>query len=96
MSDNPERCFIDTNIWLYAFIEGEEPEKTRKAKQIIDTQHDIVLSTQVVNEMAVTSEIEIAISPAGGVKSGDIDDVRWWRPRPYPSVRRTDAAHLVS
>ncbi len=53
MSDNPECCFIDTNIWLYAFIEGEEPEKTHKAKQIIDTTHDIVLSTQVVNEMAV-------------------------------------------
>ncbi len=53
MSDNPERCFIDTNIWLYAFIEGDEPEKTHKAKQIIDAQHDIVLSTQVVNEMVV-------------------------------------------
>ncbi|MCP4401120.1 MAG: PIN domain-containing protein [bacterium] len=53
MSDNPERCFIDTNIWLYAFVEGEEPEKTREAKHVIDTEHDIVLSTQVVNEMAV-------------------------------------------
>jgi len=42
MSDNPKRCFIDTNIWLYAFIKGANAEKTRKAKQVIDT-HDVVL-----------------------------------------------------
>jgi predicted nucleic acid-binding protein len=49
---NPERCFIDINIWLYAFIEGEDAEKTRKAKHVIAT-HEVTLSTQVINEMCV-------------------------------------------
>lgn len=53
MSDNnPQRCFIDTNIWLYAFIEGEDAEKTRKAKQVI-AAHEVTLGTQVINEVCV-------------------------------------------
>jgi len=52
MSDNPKRCFVDTNIWLYAFIESEDAEKTKKAKHTIDS-HEVVLSTQVINEMCV-------------------------------------------
>ena len=46
------RCFIDTNIWLYALIESEERTKTSHAKQVI-ASHDIVLSTQVINEISV-------------------------------------------
>ena len=45
-------CFIDTNIWLYSFIESQDKEKSRIAKSII-TESDIVLSTQIVNEMSV-------------------------------------------
>jgi predicted nucleic acid-binding protein len=52
MSDSPVRAFIDTNIWLYAFIESDDPEKTIKAKQVIDTQ-EVVISTQVINELCV-------------------------------------------
>ena len=52
MSDNPTRYFIDTNIWLYAFIESKEKEKTVKAKQVIDSR-EIVISTQVINELSV-------------------------------------------
>jgi predicted nucleic acid-binding protein len=45
-------CFVDSNIWLYAFIEAQHPEKTRIAKQIIE-QCEIWLSSQVINELCV-------------------------------------------
>lgn len=49
----PESCFIDTNIWLYAFIEGDDPQKTAHAKSLIETQRAIYVSTQVINEVCV-------------------------------------------
>jgi predicted nucleic acid-binding protein len=49
----PERCFIDTNLWLYAFIEGDDPQKTTSAKSLIETQRTIHVSTQVINEVCV-------------------------------------------
>ena len=49
----PESCFIDTNIWLYAFIEGDDPHKTARAKSLIETQRAIYISTQVINEVCV-------------------------------------------
>src|SRR5215831_11826976 len=47
----PERCFVDTNIWLYAFIEGDDPHKTACAKALLEASHAIVVSTQVINEV---------------------------------------------
>ena len=38
-------CFIDTNIWLYSFIQSD---KTDVAKNIIESC-DIVISTQIIN-----------------------------------------------
>ncbi len=26
------RCFIDSNIWLYAFVEGDDLDKHKKAQ----------------------------------------------------------------
>ncbi len=46
------RCFIDTNIWLYAFIQTQDSRKQVMAKNIIQ-EHDIVLSSQVINETCV-------------------------------------------
>lgn len=45
-------CFIDTNIWLYAFIESQDKDKSALAKQVIQ-QNNIVISTQVINEICV-------------------------------------------
>ncbi len=45
-------CFIDTNIWLYAFIPGQDLNKSVIAKTIIQ-QNDIIVSTQVINEICV-------------------------------------------
>ena len=44
--------FIDTNIWLYSFIQSQDKEKTKIASAIIK-KCDIVISTQIVNEMCV-------------------------------------------
>jgi predicted nucleic acid-binding protein len=49
----PESCFIDTNLWLYAFIEGDDPQKTTRAKSLIETHSAIYVSTQVINEVCV-------------------------------------------
>ena len=48
-----ESCFIDTNIWLYAFTVGNDPEKTVRAKALIEAQSAIFVSTQVINEACV-------------------------------------------
>lgn len=43
-------CFVDSNIWLYAFI--ETPHKSSIANSIIRNR-DIAVSTQVINEVCV-------------------------------------------
>jgi len=44
--------FIDTNIWLYSFIQSQNIEKTELAGVIIK-KCEIVISTQIINEMCV-------------------------------------------
>ncbi|MDI9369991.1 MAG: PIN domain-containing protein [Synergistaceae bacterium] len=44
-----ERCFVDTNIWLYAFVEAQDRLKHSLAKAVVQ-RTGVVLSTQVVNE----------------------------------------------
>jgi len=44
--------FIDTNIWLYSFIQSQDREKTEIARVIIK-KCEIVISTQIINEMCV-------------------------------------------
>jgi predicted nucleic acid-binding protein len=46
------RCFIDTNIWLYAFLETQSNEKSTTAKSVI-SEKNITMSTQVINEVCV-------------------------------------------
>lgn len=47
-----QRCFIDTNIWLYAFIEANDKRKSVAAKSAIQ-KLDVVVSTQVISEVCV-------------------------------------------
>ena|ERR1051326_3270877 len=44
-------AFIDTNVWLYAFIEAD-PQKTEKAQAVIKVSQPVI-STQVINEVCV-------------------------------------------
>ena len=46
-------CFIDTNIWIYAFVEDETSGKSSLAKSLIQDRPGICLSTQVINETCV-------------------------------------------
>ncbi|WP_129626103.1 PIN domain-containing protein [Candidatus Oscillochloris fontis] len=43
--------FIDTNIWLYAFISGQDPGKAQIAQALIAATRPLFLSVQVVNEV---------------------------------------------
>lgn len=52
MSSGSQTCFIDTNIWLYAFIPSQDASKSAKAKDII-RQGDIIVSSQIINEICV-------------------------------------------
>jgi predicted nucleic acid-binding protein len=45
--------FIDTNIWLYAFITSQDPHKTQRAQNLIQVSSAIVISIQVINEVCV-------------------------------------------
>lgn len=45
-------CFIDTNIWLYAFIETDDTTKSATARTLIQESEPIV-SIQVINEVCV-------------------------------------------
>lgn len=44
--------FVDTNIWLYAFIKSEDNDKTATAEQLIKS-HKVIASSQIVNELCV-------------------------------------------
>jgi predicted nucleic acid-binding protein len=43
------KCFVDSNIWLYAFMDSNS-EKRIAALHLIEST-DAVLSTQVINEV---------------------------------------------
>lgn len=51
MSGKPA-IFIDTNIWLYAFLDTGEAEKSSRAKALFQ-RSEPMLSVQVVNEICV-------------------------------------------
>jgi predicted nucleic acid-binding protein len=47
-------CFIDSNIWLYAFIEAQEKDKSAIAKSIITNEsYSILISSQIINEVCI-------------------------------------------
>jgi predicted nucleic acid-binding protein len=43
------KCFVDSNVWLYAFMDSNSDKRTH-ALQIIESP-DAVLSIQVINEV---------------------------------------------
>jgi predicted nucleic acid-binding protein len=45
--------FVDTNVWLDAFIEGQDSKKSEKAKRVVQNTSAILVSTQVINEVCV-------------------------------------------
>jgi predicted nucleic acid-binding protein len=49
----PTNCFIDTNIWLYAFVEGDDLRKSADAKSLLEASGVVIVSPQVINEVYV-------------------------------------------
>jgi predicted nucleic acid-binding protein len=49
--NNLQIVFIDTNIWIYAFVDAQDTTKTQRARAIIRREQMIALSTQVINEI---------------------------------------------
>lgn len=46
-------CFIDTNIWLYAFIQDQDQGKTSVAQTTIQSHSEVIISPQVTNEVCI-------------------------------------------
>ncbi|MGK7952083.1 MAG: PIN domain-containing protein [Xenococcaceae cyanobacterium] len=53
MKDKSQKYFVDSNIWLYAFIKSNQNEDKTKIANSIITSVNIVISTQVINEVCV-------------------------------------------
>jgi predicted nucleic acid-binding protein len=51
-SSQSKPFFVDTNVWLYAFIASQDPNKAAKARNII-RQSGLIISAQVINEICV-------------------------------------------
>ena len=45
-------CFVDTNIWLYAFINAQDSTKSSMARQLLQASQPVV-SIQVINGICV-------------------------------------------
>lgn len=52
MSDHNTLSFIDSNVWLYALIEGQDILKESRANELTQTTPNIVVSVQVINEVS--------------------------------------------
>jgi len=48
-----DKVFIDSNIWLYATIRSQDAKKSDIAACLIEDASHIILTTQVINEIAV-------------------------------------------
>lgn len=44
-----DKVFIDSNVWLYAFMDGDSLKHSRAVELI--SQPEVTLSTQVINEV---------------------------------------------
>ncbi len=45
-----DNVFVDSNIWLYAFLDKQDKQKQSIAQHIVQTQN-IIVSVQVINEV---------------------------------------------
>lgn len=50
MASDNQQCFLDSNIWIYALAEHQDPEKQEVARRLVSDK-STVISTQVINEV---------------------------------------------
>src|SRR5258706_8923476 len=58
------KCFIDSNIWLYAFIVSSQTNRHHVAETLIRHEPLIAVSVQVINEVTVNLLKKAAFSEA--------------------------------
>ena len=51
-ADAQIRCFVDSNVWLYAFVESGDTARLVQAQEVVRA-NDVTVSTQVINEVCV-------------------------------------------
>lgn len=52
MNQDKINCFIDSNIWLYAFMQQSDVQKMIKSKNILENHGiNITISSQVINKV---------------------------------------------
>jgi predicted nucleic acid-binding protein len=49
----PASCFVDTNIWLDAFVERDDRRKSARAKSLLEASRAVIVSPQVINEVCL-------------------------------------------
>jgi predicted nucleic acid-binding protein len=93
----PNLYFVDTNVWLYAFVAGSDVDKSERARQLLhDNGASLVVSSQVINEICVNLLKKAHLPEAEIVKEdgpGSESHSRPWyakgkRPLPCRSGRR--------
>ncbi len=62
LEERPRRCFVDTNIWLYAMIDSGSAKREVAKQTVLLT--GVVVSTQVINETCVNLLRQVAFSEA--------------------------------
>ncbi len=51
---NKNCCLVDSNIWLYAFVEAQDSGKSHIAKSVIQSRDvAVTISTQIISEVCV-------------------------------------------
>ena len=58
------RCFLDSNIWLYALSDQDEERKEKAENLIEKNKKQICLSTQVINEVCLNLKRKSAFDEA--------------------------------
>lgn len=57
------RCFVDSNVWLYALMSAEDDPRSEAARALLSsTDHEFILSTQVINEVCVNLLRKVGMS----------------------------------
>ncbi|MCB0114658.1 MAG: PIN domain-containing protein [Caldilineaceae bacterium] len=57
-------CFIDTNVWLYAFIASQDERKSNLANKLIQKSRSTIVSVQVINEVCANLVKREQFTPA--------------------------------
>jgi predicted nucleic acid-binding protein len=69
-----DRAFLDTNVFVYS-VDNADPDKQRRAQQVLRETSDIVVSTQVMNEFYVITTRKLAIPLVAEDSAAIIDEM---------------------